>query len=158
MQDQEQLVQLVKESLRKRGCITLKAKSGTLSMRPLILDDTLLFIEEINGINKGDLLLLNFYTEFCCHRVIDIKENYVLTKGDNNSIVDYPVCYNQILGKVVGLTRDSKKYNLKKGNAVLGKCIAFFSKLAAEGQPFKKINSKIELVLINILIMLTANV
>jgi signal peptidase I len=55
-------------------------------------------------IRKGDIILYCKNPSFCVsHRVIDVKNNVVITKGDNNPSPDPPVPLKEVKGKVVGI-------------------------------------------------------
>lgn len=152
------LVNTVKDVLNKKQYITLKAKQGSLSMRPLILDDSRLYIEKLNSdpikeIKIGDLLLLDFYTEFCCHRVIHKYKDKVLTKGDNNPKIDFPILPEQILGKVTGISRHNKNFNLnRKINYVFGYFIAFHSRYSSTGHHFNLFNKLLKNLFVRLMI------
>lgn len=140
---QSKLITIIKDCIKDQKNITLNTVYGSKSMRPLITDDTKLFVKAVNQINVGDLLLLDFYTELCCHRVIKIK-NGIYTKGDNNPTVDYEVKTEQILGKVYGIKRNGKFYDFRKKTLKIYGClIAYMSKLSANYDKEKNIYKKI---------------
>ena len=58
---QSKLITIIKDCIKDQKNITLNTVCGSKSMRPLITDDTKLFVKAVNQINVGDLLLLDFY-------------------------------------------------------------------------------------------------
>lgn len=55
---------------------------------------------DISNLNKGDILVYQQDTDIISHRIVDIDDNGIITKGDVNNITDYEkVDYNKILGK-----------------------------------------------------------
>lgn len=73
-----------------------------------------------NGLSRGDLLVVvrpdnpkigdiliyrKFGSDFTIvHRLIDIQDEFYITKGDNNPVADSPVAKNYVVGKVVFAT------------------------------------------------------
>ena len=149
---QSKLITIIKDGIKEQKSITLNTVCGSKSMRPLITDDTKLFVEAVNQINIGDLLLLDFYTELCCHRVIKIK-NGIYTKGDNNPTIDYEVKTEQILGKVYVIKRNEKSYDFrKKSFKIYGYLIAYMSKMSANYDKEKNIYKKIYYIIMKFFI------
>ncbi|MCL1934992.1 MAG: hypothetical protein FWF57_01225 [Defluviitaleaceae bacterium] len=123
----EKIILIITQAFENYDVITLKSKTGSESMRPLILDNTFLYIKRVdyNSIKIGDIILLNFYNELCCHRVVIKNYNTIYTKGDNNPILDYRIVPNQILGKIFKIKRLDKyiEFNsqTEKNNYIIAK-------------------------------------
>lgn len=72
------------------------------SMEPELSKDDLIFVKETDNLEIGDVVVFQDSGTLIVHRVVDINENFVLTKGDANSGFDAPVEKSSIKGKVVG--------------------------------------------------------
>lgn len=88
-------------------------KSFGNSMYPLLLNGDVLSIKKIvfRGIKINDLLFLKKNKKYFTHRVIYKRENYVITKGDNNFLPDGRIYEKNILGTVFSVERDGEKFN-----------------------------------------------
>jgi signal peptidase len=55
---------------------------------------------DINDYNDGDILVYRLNEHIISHRIVEINNDYFITKGDNNNVVDSnKVVYSQLLGK-----------------------------------------------------------
>lgn len=74
------------------------------SMEPKIMTGSLCFIEKDDGyeVKKGDIIAFKSGDTMIIHRVVAIKEEKFITKGDNNKSTDpAPVYREQIKGKYI---------------------------------------------------------
>jgi len=74
------------------------------SMWPSLKQGDLVFIkgyENKEDIQKGDIIVYKNYIGFTIHRVIDLNDYTVTTKGDANRASDSPIEYDDIIGKAV---------------------------------------------------------
>lgn len=72
------------------------------SMEPTLKVGGVLYYEKINidELDEGDILVYQANEHIISHRIVDIIEDDFITKGDkNNSIDNYLVSSNQVLGK-----------------------------------------------------------
>lgn len=72
------------------------------SMEPTLKVGGVLYYEKINidELDEGDILVYQSNEHIISHRIVDIIEDDFITKGDkNNSIDNYLVSSNQVLGK-----------------------------------------------------------
>lgn len=72
------------------------------SMEPTLKVGGVLYYEKINidDFDEGDILVYQTNDHIISHRIVDIIENDFITKGDkNNSVDNYLVNRNQVLGK-----------------------------------------------------------
>ena len=90
------------------------------SMYPTICDGDLITVEPIkpSDVVVGDIILYRHKSGVVAHRVVDIEahQSSVLSpqhcftlRGDAAINNDFPVCADQILGKVVSLERNSRR-------------------------------------------------
>lgn len=71
------------------------------SMSPSIEKGDLIVVDVDSGYNEGDIITFISDGAFITHRVIDIDDNVVITRGDANNSVDNPVSKDKIIGKVL---------------------------------------------------------
>ena len=72
------------------------------SMEPTLKVGGVLYYEKINidELDEGDILVYQANDHIISHRIVDIIEDDFITKGDkNNSVDNYLVSSNQVLGK-----------------------------------------------------------
>jgi signal peptidase I len=77
------------------------------SMWPALHEGDLIFIEGIKreDINKDDIVVWRNPNGFTIHRVMELREDSLITKGDANFGEDDPVSYEDVIGrtyKIVG--------------------------------------------------------
>ncbi len=75
------------------------------SMWPELKKGDLVFIEyaDKNNLAIRDIVVYKNEKGFTIHRIIELNEETLKTKGDANNIADAPVEYNRIVGKTVNL-------------------------------------------------------
>lgn len=74
------------------------------SMWPALKQGDLIFIKGVSGKNDiaiGDIVVYTNEKGFTIHRVVELKEDTFITKGDANNINDKPVEYDKLIGKTV---------------------------------------------------------
>ena len=59
--------------------------------------------KNISYIHIGDIISFDFDNEIIIHRVIEIKENKLLTKGDNNKWNDGWIDFKEVKGKLLAI-------------------------------------------------------
>lgn len=89
----------------------------TGSMEPTLHINDFVIVKKDKNIKVGDIITYKDkdVKEEVMHRVVEIKDNKIITKGDANNIEDKPINKNQVTGKYV----KKVKY--------LGKIIVFMS-------------------------------
>lgn len=76
----------------------------TGSMRPEINPGDVIIVKKINieDVNSGDIITFNKDEDVITHRVIEIKDKGIITKGDNNNVLDSgQVNSTRLIGKVI---------------------------------------------------------
>ena len=81
------------------GFRMFKVASG--SMEPSIPVNSLILIRKTDSYGKGDIITYKDYTNYTTHRIVEINENYIITKGDANNIEDKPIIKDLVVGKLV---------------------------------------------------------
>ena len=71
------------------------------SMLPTIKSNSLLFTIKAKRYEVGDIICFKQDGYFVVHRIVDIEETIVITKGDNNKECDEKINLDQIYGKVL---------------------------------------------------------
>ena len=64
-------------------------------------------IESKEDINIGDVIVYSNAKGFTIHRVIEMNEDSLITKGDANNVKDSPIKYEEIIGKAVTINNKS---------------------------------------------------
>ncbi len=91
-----------------RGCL---CKGDIVSIREIAIE----------YLSIGDVIVFrNNYNEFgeslIVHRIVDKKGGLLITKGDNNKIVDqHPITQKDIVGKVISVHREGKILKISGG-------------------------------------------
>lgn len=79
---------------------TLIVKSN--SMYPILSKGDIILIKKSNNYKKGDIITYEDENFLITHRVIEIKDNYFCTKGDNNNSEDNDlISLENVKGKVI---------------------------------------------------------
>ena len=94
-----QLNILGKEYIDILGYSFFEVKTG--SMEPLINIKDIVIVKIGQDYEKGDIVTYKKDDYLVTHRVMDKKEEVIITKGDNNNTVDDPIESKNIIGKVV---------------------------------------------------------
>lgn len=74
------------------------------SMWPELKRGDIVFIQGVDGkadVTKGDIVVFENARGFTIHRIKEMNETTLVTKGDANNIDDEPVRYEQLVGKAV---------------------------------------------------------
>ena len=83
------------------------------SMWPELKKGDLILIKGINSkeeINMGDIIIYTNVKGFTIHRVIEMNEDSLVTKGDANNVKDSPIKYEEVVGKT--LTINDKPFRI----------------------------------------------
>ena len=74
------------------------------SMWPVLKQGDMVFIKGIKGkedLRIGDVIVYKNPIGFTIHRIIEMREDTLTTKGDANNVSDSPIGYEEIIGKAV---------------------------------------------------------
>lgn len=91
----------------KRDIITRIGNYGFLvvlteSMEPNIEKNEFIIISNNKDYQKGDIITyIDFDNVLITHRIIEKREKTVITKGDNNDIVDFEIENAKVQGEVI---------------------------------------------------------
>jgi len=73
------------------------------SMWPVLKKNDIIFITKAvkSDLRIGDIIVFKNERGFTIHRIIEMKDNTLTTKGDANNISDLPISYDEIIGKTL---------------------------------------------------------
>ena len=71
------------------------------SMEPELSVDDLIVVSEEDEYNVGDVVVFRSKSSLVVHRIIEINDEGIITKGDANNMPDEPISPENIKGKVV---------------------------------------------------------
>lgn len=71
------------------------------SMAPKIVKNDVIIVKINDKIQKGDIITYKLKNDFITHRVIDIKNDEYITRGDSNNVGDSPISKDKVVGKVI---------------------------------------------------------
>ncbi len=101
-----------KEALEKIGFIVTTTSGG--SMRPLFRHkrDNAVIVRPQCEPKKNDVALFIFKDEYVLHRIIKVKDDYYITRGDNCAHTE-TVLKSEVIGVLESFTRNGRSYNCK---------------------------------------------
>ena len=71
------------------------------SMEPVINVDDLVIVVKTDNFEVGDIIVFQEGRIAITHRIVEINDEYVITRGEANNTNDTPLSYEQIKGKVI---------------------------------------------------------
>lgn len=71
------------------------------SMEPVINVDDLVIVVKTDNYEVGDIIVFQEGRIAITHRIVEINDEYVITRGEANNTNDTPLSYEQIKGKVI---------------------------------------------------------
>ena len=74
----------------------------TGSMEPAVMADDLILVKETDSYEIGDIVVFQSGSMIVVHRIVDMDEQSVTTRGDANNAEDTPIARMYIKGKVIG--------------------------------------------------------
>lgn len=74
------------------------------SMYPSMRKNDLVYVHKLNNLseedlNVGDIIAFNKSGKLVIHRIVELNETSLVTKGDNNDTNDNPISYTDVYGK-----------------------------------------------------------
>lgn len=109
---------------------TISIKLGGYSMWPIIKPNTNAIIKKINisNLKKGDVIVFSAQNKLIAHRIIQLSNNSLITKGDNEFNNDGKLKSENYYGKIISLERNSKiTYFDSKFDIIISFLLAKFS-------------------------------
>ena len=104
--------QTFEEVINKRGSIVYRT-SG-VSMLPMLKENRdLVFIVKPTGrLKKYDVPLYKRGDKYILHRIIKVRENDYVIRGDNTYQKEYGICDSDIVGILNTFVRNGKEYSV----------------------------------------------
>lgn len=106
----KELTPFIKEMIDKDKQVNLTVTGN--SMFPLFshLRDSVT-VKKFNEYKKYDIILyVRKNEDLVLHRIVKVKNNEFYLCGDNQTLVEYPIYPEQVIGKVISFTRKGKVY------------------------------------------------
>ncbi|MCU4176411.1 S24/S26 family peptidase [Carboxylicivirga sp. N1Y90] len=100
-------VKHIVEELLNDGKSTEITAQG-ISMYPLLQPNDKLLVKKYDKYKKGDIVIFDRGDVFVAHRVISIRNEKVICKGDSLIKADPMINKKEILGKITARTRHTK--------------------------------------------------
>ena len=128
----------LEEVLDKEGYV-IKDFNG-YSMYPTFLKDDLLVIIKTNTYNLYDIVLYKREDKYVAHRIIDIKDNFYIIRGDN-TVNDEYIPKEQILGVISSIYRGKQeiKFDYKTNY--------FYYKKSLKSLSYRKLKYRVKKIL-----------
>ena len=99
------IVSSIQLKVKKRDYINIFGYSlfevETGSMAKTIEIGDIIIVKLTDDIKENDIITFKNGKEFITHRIINLNEDSIITKGDNNNSEDEPINKENVIGKVV---------------------------------------------------------
>ncbi len=76
-------------------------KVATGSMEPTITVGSVIVVKKTDDLEMGDIITYQDSRGYTTHRIVDITEESITTRGDANPINDEPITRESVIGKVI---------------------------------------------------------
>ncbi|MFA5692508.1 MAG: S24/S26 family peptidase [Acholeplasmataceae bacterium] len=104
--DNHEFIKIIKEHLNLGQIVSIKVKGN--SMLPFFINDkTVVDLKKEKNYLKYDVILAKYNNHYVLHRIIKIKDNIYVLRGDGN-LTKEVVKYEDIYAKVVGFKTNEK--------------------------------------------------
>lgn len=91
----------------------VRFQAGGDSMHPVIRGEDYLHVVPADRVRRGDVVLTLAPRGLTAHRVIEVSEQTLVTRGDNIRENDAPVDRSRVLGLVTHAERDGRKRRVR---------------------------------------------
>ena len=105
------------ESVLATEGVFVSTTSG-YSMYPMLRDrkDTVILKAPETGLKKGDVVLYKSNGTYILHRILEVREDSFVIRGDNCDDKEYGITKEQILGVLTEFYRGNKQIHLNNWN------------------------------------------
>lgn len=120
----EELEPFISAQLAEGGSVTFTVK-GT-SMRPMLIGgiDAVTIVKPTEPLKKYDVILYRRANgQYVLHRIIKVKKDGYVCRGDNQTVKEYPVTRDRVVGV---LTEYTHKGKAKRADSLGQRVYAFF--------------------------------
>lgn len=101
------------------GGHAVRFRAGGDSMHPLIRAEDYLHVEPASNVRVGDVVLTLAGRGLTAHRVIALRGESLITRGDNAPVDDAPIDRARVLGVVTHAERDGRKRRIPRATSVV---------------------------------------
>ena len=77
----------------------------TGSMVDTINIDDYVFVKITKDVKENDIISFKYDGDIVTHRIIEINDKEIITKGDANNTIDNPITKDDVIGKVIHVGR-----------------------------------------------------
>jgi signal peptidase len=107
---------LVADVVRSAGSASLRVTG--LSMLPAIWPGDVLTVrrQAPDELKPGHIVLYRRGETLTAHRIVQIADEHLLTRGDCVPSLDIPVGFNDVVGQVVGICRNGRMVPLQQSS------------------------------------------
>jgi len=100
---------------------TVRFRAGGDSMHPIIRSNDYLLVEPAAHlrIRRGDVVLTAAHRGLTAHRVIGVKGETLITRGDNARENDPPIALTRVLGRVTHAERAGRTRRVRRATSLL---------------------------------------
>lgn len=70
-------------------------------MEPTLKVGAIIIVKEEKDVQVGDIITYRDSSSYTTHRIVEINDGIITTKGDANSITDKPISRDAVVGKVI---------------------------------------------------------
>ncbi|HEX8253094.1 MAG TPA: S24/S26 family peptidase, partial [Thermoanaerobaculia bacterium] len=104
--------EVIIDLLQRGHAVEFRARGD--SMHPVIREHDALHVEPTQQCKVGDVILARAERGLTAHRVLAIRGDVIITRGDNTPAPDPPLPRPRILGKVTWVERDGKRLKVAR--------------------------------------------
>lgn len=90
------------------------------SMHPLIREGDVLHVDPVDPalVRRGEVVLVRAMRGLTAHRVVEVSEGRILTRGDNSAGCDHPSELSDVLGRVTLLERAGRSASVRRFSGI----------------------------------------
>jgi phage repressor protein C with HTH and peptisase S24 domain len=109
--------EVIADLLSRGHSVRFRARGD--SMHPIIRSDDQLLVEPVTTIARGDVVLALADRGLTAHRVIEIRGDAVVTRGDNAPDDDGAIARGRILGRVTHAERNGRLRRVRRATSAM---------------------------------------
>jgi len=76
-------------------------KVATGSMEPTLTINSIIVVKKTDDLNIGDIITFQDSRGYTTHRIVEMNEDSITTRGDANNVKDTPITREAVIGKVL---------------------------------------------------------
>ncbi|MTK10025.1 MAG: hypothetical protein F8N38_23495 [Hungatella sp.] len=103
------ITKIIQKALETKGSYNIKTQG--FSMQPTINEGESIELIKPYHLKPGDIILFEVQNTLVLHRIIEIYDQYIVTKGDNHDYSDHYISKKNIIAKTAKFFDDPKPSN-----------------------------------------------